>query len=108
MEGEPAETLRDVPGAARYELRRGGELLAQLDYHLTGDRIALVHAETAPAHLGRGLAGRVTRFALDDARARGRSVAPRCPFVADWIARHPDYADLIQMDPPAPRRPHRA
>jgi predicted GNAT family acetyltransferase len=32
---------------------------------------------------------------LDDIRARGMKVRPRCPFVARFIREHPQYADLV-------------
>jgi predicted GNAT family acetyltransferase len=35
------------------------------------------------------------RAALDDVRAKGGSVVPKCSFVRGWIERHPDYADLV-------------
>ena len=44
---------------------------------------------------GRGLAGILTRHALDWARSEELSVEPSCPYVASWINRHPDYADLL-------------
>jgi len=44
---------------------------------------------------GRGVAGRLTRHALDQARSDGMAVDPACPYVKRWIERHPDYADLI-------------
>jgi predicted GNAT family acetyltransferase len=34
------------------------------------------------------------RFALDDVRSTNRRVAPQCWYVADFIAAHPEYADL--------------
>jgi predicted GNAT family acetyltransferase len=33
---------------------------------------------------------------LDQARADGVLVRPICPFIKEWIARHPDYADLVR------------
>ncbi|MEE4639304.1 MAG: GNAT family N-acetyltransferase [Wenzhouxiangella sp.] len=44
---------------------------------------------------GRGIASRLTRHALEWARAQGLQVCPACPYVASWIRRHPDYADLV-------------
>jgi uncharacterized protein len=35
---------------------------------------------------------------LDDLRARGLALVPLCPFVADFITRHPEYADLVTPD----------
>ena len=36
----------------------------------------------------------LARFALQDIRAGGERVKPSCPFVADYMDRHPDTADL--------------
>jgi uncharacterized protein len=33
--------------------------------------------------------------ALDDARARGLTVVPRCPFVREFIENHAEYQDLV-------------
>ena len=32
---------------------------------------------------------------LDIVRAQGLTVKPLCPFVAGYIAKHPEYADLL-------------
>jgi predicted GNAT family acetyltransferase len=37
----------------------------------------------------------LVRGALDDVRAHGLRVVPRCSFVRGYIERHPDYADLV-------------
>ena len=44
---------------------------------------------------GHGIAGRLARAALDYARDRGLSVVPLCPYVADYIGKHPEYEDLV-------------
>ncbi len=44
---------------------------------------------------GRGIAGHLTRHALDWARSQGHQMRPVCPYVQRWIQRHPDYADLV-------------
>ncbi|MBP9522437.1 MAG: N-acetyltransferase, partial [Ottowia sp.] len=43
---------------------------------------------------GQGLGTELARFALQDIRAGGERVKPSCPFVADYMDRHPDTADL--------------
>jgi hypothetical protein len=35
------------------------------------------------------------RGALDAERAAGHTVVPQCWYVAEFIDRHPDYADLL-------------
>lgn len=85
----------DAPEESRYELRAGGELVGLLAYRLHDDVIRLVHTEVLPAFSGQGHAATLARGALDDARSRGLAVRPDCPFVAAYIDKHPDYADLV-------------
>ena len=85
----------DVPDNHRYELRSGDQLVGFIDYRLHGEVITLVHTEVFPAFSGQGHAAVLARGALDDARARGLTVVPSCPYVASYIAKHPDYADLV-------------
>ncbi|MBD3947345.1 GNAT family N-acetyltransferase [Nocardioides ganghwensis] len=84
----------DAPDHHRYELRSGDELVGFIDYRVHGDLIRLLHTEVLPAFNGQGHAGTLARSALDDARTRGLSVDPVCPYVAAYIDKHPEYADL--------------
>lgn len=88
--------FRDDPDHSRYELRAGDELVGFLDYRLRGDVVVLVHTEVPPEFDGQGHAATLARSALDDARARGLSVVPSCPYVASYIGKHPEYADLVR------------
>lgn len=83
--------------AQRYEAHVDGRL-ALIAYQRAGDHIALVHTEVPEELEGRGLAGHMARVALEDARTRGLAVIPSCPFVADYIRRHPQYTDLVPLD----------
>jgi predicted GNAT family acetyltransferase len=85
--------------AHRYEARVDGQL-AMITYEQRGDRIVFIHTEVPAALQGRGIAATMARVALDDARARHLAVIPRCPYVASYIRRHPEYADLV---PPGER-----
>jgi predicted GNAT family acetyltransferase len=88
-------SVGDVPEATRYEARLGDEVAGFAEYTLDGDRIVFTHTEVDPAYEGEGVGSQLAQAALDDARARGLAVVPRCPFIRGWIARHPDYADLV-------------
>lgn len=90
--------LRDVPERERYEIRSDGLLAGHLDYMLRGDLIALVHTEVESRFEGHGLGSRLIEFALEDARRRGLSVLPFCPFVKSFIEHHPEYADLVPAE----------
>ncbi len=91
----PQVTVVDEPGANRYVIDAGAERVGLLSYRLDGDQIALVHTEIQPAVERRGLGSELVAFALNDARSRGLSVLPRCPFVRAYIAQHPEYRDLV-------------
>ena len=44
---------------------------------------------------GHGVGSRLASFVLAEARAQGWQVEPLCPFVAGYIDRHPEFADLV-------------
>jgi len=96
----PASSAADIsvldnPTAGRYEVHVAGELAGVADYQRRPGRVVFVHTEIAPAFAGMGLGQRLAGWALDDARVRGERVIPRCPFIAAFIGRHPEYADLV-------------
>jgi len=62
---------------------------------LKDGRAVLYHTEVDPAFEGEGLGSALVKGALDDIRARGLEVVPLCGFVRAYIARHPEYADLV-------------
>ena len=87
--------LLDNAEAGRYELHLDGRRVGVADYRRQGRTVVLPHTETTPGFGGRGLAGRLVSFALDDIRSQGLKVVPACPFVAVHIRKHPEYADLV-------------
>jgi hypothetical protein len=90
-----AENVTDDPGKMRYEIHEDGEVAGYITYSREGKTIIFLHTETDPRYRGEGLGGRLVQASLDDARKRGLGVLPYCPFVRDWIAGHPEYADLV-------------
>lgn len=88
-------SVRDNADLHRYEITDGDELGAFTEYVLHGTVADFVHTETLSGHEGRGLGSTLVREALDDARRRGWQVRPFCPFVRAFIAKHPDYVELV-------------
>jgi predicted GNAT family acetyltransferase len=88
-------TVTDHPEASRYELHDGSTLAGVAAYQLRPDAIIFTHTKVSDAYEGQGAGSQLAREALDDARRRGLRVVARCPFIASWIERHPDYADLV-------------
>ena len=94
--GDAADaTVVDSFEQSRYEILLGGEPAGALHYRRHGDLVELAHTEIDQAFQGRGLAGRLASAALEDARARSTPVRVTCPFVAGYLERHPEYADLL-------------
>ena len=79
----------------RFEYVVDGEVRAIAEYHRDGDTVVMHHTYTDPRHRGRGYAARVVEAALDDLRAHGMRVVPQCWFVAEFVATHPEYRDLV-------------
>jgi len=90
--------IQHVPDASRFETIVDGETCVR-DYRLDDrldDRVmTMTRVYVPPPVEGRGIASRLTRFALDHCRAKGLAVVPRCPYVAAWLRRHDDYEDLL-------------
>jgi uncharacterized protein len=91
-------TVVDVPERRRYEaldVEADDRLAGFAEYIHTDSLITFTHTEVQPAYEGQGVGSTLVRAALDDARSRGLSVLPVCPFFRGWIQLHPEYADLV-------------
>ena len=99
LPSDDAVRVVDDPSELRYELEVDGTLGGILRYRTEPGLVVLVHTDVAPAFEGRGLGGRLVGGALDDIRERGLQVVAHCPFAASYIRRHPEYAELVGVDP---------
>lgn len=88
-------SFSDNPGLQRFELRKDGTVAAVAEYKLGGGTLQFLHTQVEPAFEGRGLGSRLAKAALDEVRSRGLKAVPRCPFIAGYIAKHPEYQDLL-------------
>ncbi len=87
--------VADAPERERYEISIDGKVVGFTAYRVRPGLIAFVHTEVDERLQGRGLADRLIRFALEDARARGLAVLPFCPFVKAFIERHREFESLV-------------
>ena len=78
----------------RFELPFEG-LLAVSYYHVDGDRITLLHTEVPPQLSGRGVGSRLAHGTFEMIRQTGRRVIAKCPFMAAYAARHPEYLAML-------------
>ncbi|MET0137950.1 MAG: GNAT family N-acetyltransferase [Sphingobium sp.] len=95
---EPMNVHNDE-AESRYELEIDGSL-AIAAYERREGAIIFTHTIVPEALEGRGIASRLIKAALADARAQNLKVVPQCEFVAAYIERHPEEQDLLATTAP--------
>lgn len=87
-------SVRHNAAASRFEATVEGHL-AIADYVLEDGRMVFTHTFVPPELRGRGVAEKLVRAGLEQARAEGRRVEPQCSYVAVFIRRHPEFQALL-------------
>lgn len=90
-----AVRVADEPEASRFTARADGRLVGFAAYALSGGTLTFTQTEVEPESQGQGIAGELARAGLDSARDRGLRVRPLCSYIAAYVEKHPDYADLV-------------
>ena len=86
----------DNPGQHRFELALEGDDVAAAYYRRDENgHIVLTNTEVPSENGGRGFASALARGVFDIARERGDKLILKCPFMAAWFRKHPDYADVV-------------
>jgi len=89
--------IRNNTEARRYELDVDG-LTATVAYNLTGSNLMITETLVPIALEGRGIASRMARHVIDDARKRELVILPVCTFFGGYFQKHPDQADGVHPD----------
>ncbi|MER8087771.1 GNAT family N-acetyltransferase [Streptomyces sp. NPDC058316] len=99
---EPTTTplVRRVDARHRYEILVDDKRAGLTAYRDRDDRRVFFHTEIDDAHAGQGLAGILVEQALIDVRASGMRIVPVCPYVAKFLKKHQEFADIT--DPVTP------
>ncbi|MEU9543506.1 MULTISPECIES: GNAT family N-acetyltransferase [Streptomyces] len=97
---EAAPTVRRVDAKHRYEILVVGETAGLTAYRDRDDQRVFYHTEIGDAFAGQGLASLLVQQALTDTRAAGKRIVPVCPYVAKFLKKHDEFADLA--DPVTP------
>jgi uncharacterized protein len=91
--GRP-KPLPQLSSNGRFELERDGQV-AYLEYNLAGKVLQLIHTEVPELLRGKGMASALAESALAWAREHEVRVDVICPSVAAYLAKHPEYSDLV-------------
>ena len=86
----------DNPEENQFEAHVDGHV-AFVSYLRRGDTIFFTHTDVPKELEGRGVGSRLAKAVLDRARAEHWKVVARCPFIAKYIERHPEYQPLLRQ-----------
>lgn len=86
--------ITDNAEAHRYELPVEGQI-AVVTYNLSAPNLMITETLVPQALEGRGIASRLARHVIADARSRGLVILPVCPFFAAFFQKDPDQADVV-------------
>ncbi|GAA4570651.1 GNAT family N-acetyltransferase [Micromonospora coerulea] len=87
--------VEENPAKHRFEILVDDALAGFTAYIPRGEVLVFTHTEVDEQFQNMGVGAALIRDTLDQVRARGGRVVPKCPFVAAFIKRHPEYADLV-------------
>lgn len=99
---EPSTTtvVERADAARQYEILVDGQRAGLTAYRDLGVQRVFFHTEIDEAFAGQGLATQLVQQALADVRASGKRIVPICPYVAKFLKRHDEFADIT--DPVTP------
>lgn len=91
-----AVRIEDNTDHHRFDLFVADELIGILGYRDAGDgAVAFMHTVVKEDYGDRGWAAVLVRGALNTARDREWRIVPICTYVRRYLARHPEFLDLV-------------
>ncbi|MFF8024397.1 GNAT family N-acetyltransferase [Streptomyces sp. NPDC007896] len=99
-ESPAAPTVERNDARHRYEILVDGKRAGLTAYRDRGEQRVFFHTEVDDAFAGQGLAARLVEHALTDVRDLGMRIVPVCPYVAKFLKKHDEFADIT--DPVTP------
>lgn len=97
MTDHPAPRIVRNDDAGRFEIYEGDVLAGFTTFRRAGDVVDFAHTEVFPEFGGRGLAGELVGEAMRQMRDEGQTVLPTCPYVENYLVKHP--VDGLSVQP---------
>jgi predicted GNAT family acetyltransferase len=100
------DVINDVE-RGRWIAALGAEAIAELTYRFVGGRVVLLSTWVSHAYRNHRVATELVARVLDEIRDSGKKITIICPVVGEFIARNPEYLDLIDnVHPGSGAYPH--
>ena len=74
-----------------------GDDQAVINYKISDDRIIFLYAGVPQKYEGKGIAARLTREALEYAKAENYRVISLCSYISRFIERHHEYQSMLDL-----------
>ena len=87
--------ITDNAALHRFELHADGAT-AFLLYDRHNDLLRLIHTEVPDSLQGKGIGSKLVTAVLQFAQENQLRIVPLCPFVAQYLQRHPEYAAIVE------------
>ncbi|MGY0004946.1 GNAT family N-acetyltransferase [Micromonospora sp. I033] len=87
--------VEDNPAKHRFEILVDDALAGFTAYEPRGEVLVFTHTEVDDRYRNMGVGSALVKGTLDQIRERGGRIETECRFMASFIQRHPDYADLV-------------
>jgi predicted GNAT family acetyltransferase len=78
----------------QYELPVEGDF-AVVTYNLSAPNLMITETLVPQRLEGRGIASRLAKHVIADAKARELLILPVCPFFSAYLQKHPEHADVV-------------
>jgi glutathione S-transferase len=88
-------SVKENPGQHRFERPIHDGAIAVAYYRGADDKVVFVHTEVPTAFSGQGIATDLARGTFELLRQSKRKAILKCPFMMQFYAKHPEYADII-------------
>ncbi len=77
----------------QYEFHVAGSV-AKIEFNRKENKIYLIHTEVPQELGGKGIASALVKAVLEDIEKKNLTLIPKCPFVAGYLERHPEWKRL--------------
>ena len=94
--GEELE-IRHTPSVI-YARLPGIKEKAWIAYEVEGNVMKLLKTYTPPAYRGRGIAAKLTQYAIELARRNGWVIEPVCSYAIHYFIKHPELRELLKPE----------
>lgn len=91
-----SQDVIDNPAEQRFELPVEGEdEVAAAYYRIEDGRVVLTHTDVPQRFSGQGIGSKLAEGVFEAIRTSGRRVIAKCPFMAAFASRRPEYAEML-------------